>query len=79
MMPQLDGETDVIDDEDIDEIAMEGQEGQIMGLKRGFTRKQGGLQNPQEKTEGHVGNLRRGLTRKTGGFSRNSVGINGIK
>ena len=27
MMPQLDGETDVIDDEDIDEIAMEGQEG----------------------------------------------------
>ena len=48
-----------------------------MGLKRGFTRKSGGLQkNPSEKTEGHVANLRRGLTRKTGGFSRNSVGIN---
>lgn len=38
-MPQHSGETDLIDDEDIDEIAMEGQEGQIMGLKRGFTRK----------------------------------------
>ena len=46
-----------------------------MGLKRGFTRKSGGLQNPQEKTEGHVANLRRGLTRKTGGFSRNYAGV----
>ena len=46
-----------------------------MGLKRGFTRKSGGQQNPLEKQESHVANLRRGLTKKTGGFSRNSVGI----
>ena len=57
MMPQLDGETDVIDDVDIND-EVRGQEGHLPGLKRGFTKKTGGssvskrtwgVKNPEER------------------------------
>ena len=39
IMPQLDGETDVVDDDVEIGDGLRGQEGYIPNLKRGFTRK----------------------------------------